>query len=340
MRRWTWAAAVALAVTGCGSDAPPSGSAPVRTAPVQRGDLSASVSQDGILAYRAQPDGSPWTVVNRARGVYTRLPENGDKVGCGEVLYRVDDRPVLLLCGTVPAYRSLQVGSRGRDVGQLNRNLHVAGRIFTSRTQAALKALQRRRGISASGALKLGSAVFLPHTARVAKVVGRLGGAAVPGAPVLEATSNTLHVQLNLAPAQQGEVRRGDRAQVTLPGNRTVGGRVTGFGRVAQTGGQDSTAADATIPASIRLDDPAQAAGLDRAPVGVDITTDGVQDVLSVPVTALLGRSGGGLAVEVARPGGRRELVAVKAGLFDTAAGRVQVDGALRAGDAVVVPAG
>jgi multidrug efflux pump subunit AcrA (membrane-fusion protein) len=70
----------------------------------------------------------------------------------------------------------------------------------------------------------------------------------------------------------------------------------------------------------------------------VDITTEGVKSALSVPVTALVGKSGGGLAVEVVRAGGRRELVVVRVGLFDTAAGRVQVEGDLRAGERVVVP--
>ncbi len=70
----------------------------------------------------------------------------------------------------------------------------------------------------------------------------------------------------------------------------------------------------------------------------MQITTEGVENALSVPVTALVGKSGGVFAVEVARAGGRRELVAVRLGLFDTAGGRVQVEGGVRAGDHVVVP--
>ena len=65
----------------------------------------------------------------------------------------------------------------------------------------------------------------------------------------------------------------------------------------------------------------------------MEITTKGVEGVLSVPVTALVGKSGGGFAVEVVRAGGRRELVAVKLGLFDTTGGRVEVEGDLREGD-------
>jgi multidrug efflux pump subunit AcrA (membrane-fusion protein) len=146
-------------------------------------------------------------------------------------------------------------------------------------------------------------------------------------------------VQVSLDASQQGEVKQGDRARITLPGNTSVTGRVGRLGNVAETPeGQNANAAAATIPAYIALDKPKKARGLDRAPVQVDITTDGVQSALSVPVTALVGKSGGGFAVEVVRDGGRRELVAVNLGLFDTTAGRVQVEGQLAEGDHVVVP--
>jgi hypothetical protein len=352
VRRRSWAltgAAVAVVAAGAGAVAALSGderaaaapATPANTATVQQGRLTATVSQDGTLTYRARPDGSPFSAINQAQGVYTRLPEAGDEIGCTRVLYRVDDRPVLLLCGAIPAYRALHVGDAGADVRQLNRNLHVrgAGAAFTARTRSALRALQRRRGTSATGALALGDAVFLPEAVRIAKVAGQLGGPARPGAPALDATSDTLEVQVNLDPSDQGRVERGDRAQVTLPGNTTVAGRIDGFGRIAEApAGQGATAADATIPTYIGLDDPGRARGLDRAPVGVDITTAGVARALSVPVTALVGRSGGGFAVEVARGGGRRDLVPVRVGLFDDAHGRVQVAGALRAGDRVAVP--
>jgi hypothetical protein len=315
--------------------------ASARTATVQKGKLSAAVSQDGTLTYRARPDGSPFSAINHARGTYTQLPEVGDAVDCGGVLYRVDEKPVLLLCGTVPAYRALHVGDTGQDIRQLNRNLHVrgAGDAFTTETEKALEALQRRKGVDVNGSLALGDAVFLPEAVRIAKVTAQLGGSAQPGALALNATSDTLHVQVYLDPSEQGQVKRGDRAQITLPGNTTVTGKVVGFGRTAQArAGQDSGAADATIPASIRLDEPGKARGLDRAPVQVQITTKGVDDALSVPVTALVGKSGGGFAVEVVRAGERRDLVAVQVGMFDTAAGRVQVEGDLRAGDRVMVP--
>jgi hypothetical protein len=330
-RRWMLAGAAVLAtgalVTG-GSSASVS-SSPVDTARIERGDLAAAVALNGTLTYRARPDGSPWPVTNQARGIYTDLPEVGDAVGCGEVLYRVDDQPVRMLCGSIPAYRKLEAGDHGRDVRQLNRNLRTYGSRFTLRTAKAL----------GKDELDLGDIVVLPTAVRVAKVTGVLGGPARAGAKVADVTSGTLEVQVSLAAAQQGTVKAGDRAQVTLPGNRTVPGRVSRLGRVARTAGKDDAAATATIPASIALGRPRQARGLDSAPVQVEVRTTGVKDELSVPVLALVGKPGGGFAVEVERAGGRRELVAVRLGLFDTTAGRVEVSGVLAEGDAVVVPA-
>ena len=58
-----------------------------------------------------------------------------------------------------------------------------------------------------------------------------------------------------------------------------------------------------------------------------------------MPVDALLARPDGRYAVEVITAGRRHRLVAVSPGLFDDAAGLVQVTGAgLVAGQHVVVP--
>ncbi|MEU0568478.1 efflux RND transporter periplasmic adaptor subunit [Nonomuraea sp. NPDC005983] len=318
---------------------------PANTVKVEKGKLSSTVSQDGTLTYQARSDGSPFSAINQARGIYTKLPDEGDKVDCGDVFYRVDDDPVLLLCGTVPAYRDLGRGDKGKDVSQLNWNLRKLGydadaddNVFTWKTEKALRELQDDKGLDETGELDIDDAVFLPKSVRISKVTGKFGGPAQPGAQVAQATSDTLEVQVGLEASQQGEVKKGDRAQITLPGNKSVTGKVDRLARVAQTAGKDDNAGDATIPTYITLDKPEEARGLDRAPVQVEITAKGVESALSVPVTALVGRSGGGFAVEVVRDGGRRELVAVELGLFDTAKGRVEVKGDLDEGDQVVVP--
>ena len=293
------------AATSTGTDRAPS------TAPVEKGTLSDMVSLNGTLTHRARADGSPYLAINQARGTYTRLPEVGDKVGCGDVLYRVDDRAVLLLCGSVPAYRELRAGDHGHDVRQLNQNLHLLGYgvqpigdRFTSETQQALEKLQHDTGLDESGELATDEVVFLPESVRITKVTGALGGPARPGTPVAQATSDRPEVQVALDASQQGEVKKGDRALVTLPGNTSVSGKVARIGRVATTTGQDPDAATAILPAYISLDDPTKVRALDAAPVQVNITTKGVDDALSVPVTSLVGTSGGGFAVEVVHDGG------------------------------------
>jgi hypothetical protein len=360
-RTWVVAAAVVLAaaaaaggvafMSGTKQANPAAPEQSVNTATVERGELSDMVSQYGILTYRARTDGSPYAVINRARGTYTELPDAGDRVDCGAVLYRVNDKPVLLLCGSTPAYRSLSQGAGGPDVAELNANLVHLGYAtrtqldpssdrFSSETASALEKLQSKLGEKLTGSLGLGEAVFLPESVRIATVAGELGGSAQPGAQVAQATSGMLEVQVNLDPSQQSEVKKGNRAQITLPGNTSATGRVDRLGRVAQVpAGQDNNAGGPTIPAYITLDDPQRADGLDQAPVQVEITTKGVESALSVPVTAIVGRSGGGYAVETVRADGQRELVAVKLGLFDTAGGRVQVvEGDLHQGEQVVVP--
>ena len=161
-KRWALAAAAVVVAAICGVVLMSGAEQPTaaaqgpaaNTVKVELGELSAMVSQDGTLTYRARSDGSPYPVINQARGVYTSLPGNGDKVDCGGVLYRVDDKPVVLLCGKVPAYRGLHMGVKGRDVRQLNRNLHQLGydadahvrldpgdNDFTSKTKQALRAV-------------------------------------------------------------------------------------------------------------------------------------------------------------------------------------------------------
>jgi hypothetical protein len=93
------------------------------------------------------------------------------------------------------------------------------------------------------------------------------------------------------------------------------------------------------ITATIRLDRPSAAAALDQAPVQVAIAIEQHRGVLAVAVTALLARPGGRYAVQLAGGPGAR-LILVTVGLYDDAAGLVEVSGAgLAPGQAVQVPA-
>jgi hypothetical protein len=95
-----------------------------------------------------------------------------------------------------------------------------------------------------------------------------------------------------------------------------------------------------TIEVDIRLQHPSASGQLDQAPVEVSITAQSVHNVLAVPVNALVALAGGGYAVEEVEANGTHRLLAVTPGLFDDAAGLVQVSGTgLAGGQRVVVPA-
>jgi hypothetical protein len=350
------AAGGAVVISSAKQAAPAAQEPPANTVQVEKGTLTARVSLDGTLTYLAQSDGSQFSVIDQARGTYTKLPDDSDTVDCGDVFYRVDDGPVLLLCGATPAYRSLSEGERGPDVAQLNANLVHLGYAtsvqldpssgsFSSETKYALERLQSHLGEDQTGSLDLGQAVFLPGPLRIAQTTAILGSTAQPGVPVAQATSTNRQVQVQLDPSQQSSVIVGEQAQITLPDNHTTPGTVTRIGTAASSSGSGSGSSgpgagstSPTIPLYITLKYPRAAGSLDQAPVQVQITTAEVKNALIVPVNALVGKSGGGFAVEVVRPGRRRALVAVQLGLFDVADGFVQVQGDLHAGDLMVVP--
>jgi multidrug efflux pump subunit AcrA (membrane-fusion protein) len=69
----------------------------------------------------------------------------------------------------------------------------------------------------------------------------------------------------------------------------------------------------------------------------VNITTGAAHGALVVPVTALVARPAGRYVVEIAGQGNARRWVPVTPGIFDDAAGLVQVTGPLTPGQRVVV---
>lgn len=310
---------------------------------VTSGPLSSQSQVDGTLGFSGG-----YSVVNQATGTFTSLPSAGQVIRQGQVLYRVNGNPVILLYGRTPMYRNLAASASGADVRQLNRDLVALGYAdaadiaglgwdyFSWETTDALEQLQAHLGVAQTGTLALGAAVFLPGTARITSVTGTLGAAAPQGQTVLQASSTTLTVTVPLSADLQTDVKTGDQVTITLPDGATTPGVVHSVGTVATV----NSSGAATINVQVTLTDPAAAGGLDEAPVQVTITTASVADALAVPVDALLAQAGGGYAVEVAAAGGSHHLVPVSLGLFDDAAGLVQVTGpSLSAGQQVVVPA-
>jgi hypothetical protein len=329
--------AAASSRTGLGPAAP-------ATQPVMREDIAATTPVAATLGYAGS-----YTVLGEGGGTLTWLPQQGQVIGQGQALYRVDNgSPVVLLYGTVPDWRTLDAGVTGADVSQLNHDLVQLGDAgsadiasagwdyFSWETTAGVQRLEEHLGVSSpQGWLSLGHVVFEPQAIRVTQVTGSYGGPA--SGPVLEATSDEHAVTIPLDASQQSEVKAGDAVSVTLPDGTSTPGVVSAVSTVAtSTSGQDGPIT--TIPVTVTLTDPWAAGSLDQAPVTVYITTAAARDVLAVPVTALLARSPGGYVVEVAGPGSTRRYVPVTVGpVFDDNSGLVQVTGALTPGQRVVV---
>ena len=318
------------------------------TAAVVREDIEAVTPVPATLGYAGS-----YTVTGQGGGTLTWLPQPGQVISQGQVLYQTGNgSPVVLLYGTVPDWRAMSEGTTGADVSQLNHDLVTLGYAssadiaaagwvyYSAQTANGVQELEEHLGVAAPpGSLSLGQVVFEPASIRVAQVTGSLGGPA--SGPVLQATSDQHVVTIALDTSQESQVKAGDEVTVTLPDGTSTPGVVASVGAVATTtpaSGQGQSPAT-TIPVQVTLTDPRAAGTLDQAPVTVNITTSSAKNTLVVPVGALLAQSSGGYAVEVTGPGNSRRLVPVKVGIFDDTDGLVQVAGALTPGQRVVVPA-
>jgi hypothetical protein len=333
------------------------------TAAVTRGSLVEQTQEDGTLA-----DAGSYTVVIPAppssgggspgseASTFTWLPAVGQVIRQGQQVYQVSGTPVVLLYGNVPAYRDLSEGMTGADVTELNTDLVRLGYAtaaalgprpgwdyFSAETAYALGLLQARLGLTVTGTLPLGQAVFLPGAIQVTGLGAGVvpGSSATAGAVVLTGSSQTPVVTVSLDASMQTEVAAGTKVSITLPDGSVTSGVIsqvsTASAASSSSSGNSGGSGAPTITVVVSLTDPAAAGTLNQAPVEVMITTGSASNALIVPVDALLAQPGGRYAVEVTGPGGHH-LVAVTPGLFDDAAGTVQVTGNLTPGQHVVVP--
>jgi peptidoglycan hydrolase-like protein with peptidoglycan-binding domain len=344
------AAAIAGAglLAACGGHAAnPAGGVPTSTAPVIRTDIVSRQQLSGTLTYAGS-----YTVVNQAGpGVFTSLPAPGSVLTRGQIVYRVDGRPIPLFYGDAPEWRQLSAGvADGTDSYELQANLIALGlapavlradNTFDWFTAQAVRSWQASLGLPQTGIVRPGDVVYVPGPIRVTAVEPAVGMFAQPGQPVLHATSTQHTVIVQLSVALESLVKVGDAVTVSLPdGKTTAAGSVTAIGTVAtapSNGNQNGPPQEATVTVTIALTDPAAGGTLDLAPVSIGIAGNAHKSVLAVPVTALLAQPDGKYAVEVVA-NGRRTPVMVTTGLFDDR-GLVEVAGTeLHEGMLVEVP--
>ncbi|GEA87207.1 efflux RND transporter periplasmic adaptor subunit [Cellulomonas cellasea] len=305
---------------------------------VTRQDLVDAVTVPGVLDF-----GEPQPTSSGIGGVLTGLPAIGTVVDRGGSLFRVDDTPVVLLLGTLPAWRAFDVSmSEGPDVTQLEDNLRALGFFggepdsrFDRRTREAVRDWQESLGLPRTGQVELGRVVFVPSPRRVGAVTAALGDQVGPGADVLTLTSPGRVVTVELPVADQRVAQQGARVTVRLPGGTDVPGAIASVGSPTEvTSGSDTTH---VILVGLTLDDPGAAGDLQRISVTVVFQRGVHEGVLAVPVTALLALPGGGFGVEKRTAAG---IVPVPVETGSFVQGFVEITaGDLHEGDDVVVPA-
>jgi peptidoglycan hydrolase-like protein with peptidoglycan-binding domain len=318
------------------------------TADITRGDLVDTTSVDGTLAYAGER-----RLTGQAPGTVTSLPAEGRIIEQGGALYRVNRRPVVLMYGSVPVYRTLRQGmTDGPDVRQLERALTALGHDgamtvdehFSPATTQAVRAWQRNNGLAGTGSVDASEVVFWPSAVRVTGAKVQVGDRVGAGRQILTVTGTRRVVHVDLDTGDQGLAHKGAPVTVELPGGLTAQGKITSVGTVARrkdttgaSAGATEQSPEATIDVDIALTASARTGRLDQAPVTVTMRSGRREDVLSVPVEALLALREGGYGVEVVGPDGTRRITAVTTGAYG--GGRVEISGSgLATGMKVEVP--
>ncbi|MEU4239938.1 peptidoglycan-binding protein [Actinoplanes sp. NPDC026619] len=313
------------------------GSTGVKTIDISKETLVDRETHDGTLGH-----GDTTTLTSRAEGTVTWLPVTGATVKRGQPLYRIDNKPVVLLYGALPAYRTLAPGVKGADVKQFEKNLWALGyrgftvdSTYSSATADAVEQWQDDLGLDETGTVATGQIVYAATSIRVDSVTAEKGASAPNGTELLKYTGTTLVATVDLTMDSQRLAKQGAAVQVEMPDGKTVPGKIVKVATTVQQGQGDQE--DTTlIEVTIGFSGPAPA-GLDEASVTAYFTASQRKDVLTVPVAALLALSEGGYGVQVV-DGGTNRIVAVETGLF--ADGKVEITGAgLAAGLKVGMPA-
>jgi peptidoglycan hydrolase-like protein with peptidoglycan-binding domain len=305
------------------------------TADIAKETLIDRESHDGTLGH-----GSTTTLASRGSGTVTWLPSAGTTIGRGKPLYKLDNKPVVLLYGSLPAYRDLKSGVKGADVKQFEKNLWALGYRgftvddkFTGATADAVQDWQDDLGLSKTGTVASSQIWYAPTAIRTDSLSSAGGATVQPGAELLKYTGTALVATVDLTMDAQRLAKQGAPVRVSMPDGKQLPGRIVGVGTTVQEGQgdqEDTTLIELTISLT------GAPKGMDEAAVSVDFVSSERKDVLTVPVAALLALAEGGYGVQVV-DGTATKIVPVETGLF--AAGKVEIKGAgLAAGMKVGMP--
>ncbi|WP_308102808.1 peptidoglycan-binding domain-containing protein [Lentzea sp. CC55] len=312
------------------ANAAPLRNAPAKTAQVEKTNLADQQSLTGQLGYGAER-----ALASRKGGTVTGLPKQGDVVERGKAAFWSDAKPVPLFHGEIPLYRDLEQGMpNGPDVKVVEENLAALGfadfgapdEKFTYYTATALKKWQKANGLEQTGKLGSGDVVVQPGAIRVSSLTAQLGAPA--GGELMKVTGTERAVTVELEQSKQRLAKQGEKVELSITGGKPTTGTITGITRSA---GDPNQGQKPKIVLTISVDDPKAADGVESGNVTAVFTVAKKQNVLAVPIGALLALAEGGYGL-VTDDG---KTIPVTVGIF--AKGQVEVQGeGLREGMRVV----
>jgi membrane fusion protein, multidrug efflux system len=168
--------------------------------------------------------GGALDLYNRLAGTFTWLPAVGAVIRRGGTLYKLDNLPVALMYGSVPAYRALKLGiGDGPDAAQLNANLVAlgfdpygaitAGEHFSEATAAAVRRWQESEGLPRTGEVELGRVTFVSGARRVTAVHVILGQDPPPSSGASKPPSQKQSAAKRKAAREQSATEQAAKAQ-------------------------------------------------------------------------------------------------------------------------------
>jgi peptidoglycan hydrolase-like protein with peptidoglycan-binding domain len=175
-------------------------------ATTEQGDVLLTVNNEPVVllygdlpAYRAlQATDDAMALTGAKPGVVTEVVAAGDTIAQGDVLYRVNDEPVVVMYGDSPAYRTLRDLSdnmTGADVLQLEQALVALGydpnleasvdEEFTDYTETMVERWQEALGVEETGRVDYGDVIFIPAASEVLAVNVAVGDTVNAGFSIL-----------------------------------------------------------------------------------------------------------------------------------------------------------
>jgi multidrug efflux system membrane fusion protein len=310
--------AVSIGLTGCSaSTVDPSPSPSYDQVAVTRGDLSTTLKWTGTLTYD-----NPFPVVYQtatattstsragstssntsATSIVTWIAAPGSELTSGDILYRVNDVPVVFLEGDGVLWRTLSVGSEGSDVTAVETALESLGydpnsvvvvdTHYRSSTWSMVKRFQTAMGFTENGTFDYRSVVMRPGPVVVTDVSLAVGDTVASGDTVLTVSDVTRAVTFSIAPEERPQVEAGDPVEVRLPSGGTATAMVS-----LVSDSLDATSQTYAVTAVIA--DPIPVTG-DKLDVSVSFTVPIATNALLVPPKALIVRDDGTTSVRVVK---------------------------------------